>query len=103
MTAILVAALGVATAFADHNSICGEGWANMPNDIHNTRIDTMDEDSTVFRDFVQGGDAADSVNRFLEVDADTVVSGGSDMGGSSNAGSTTVGTSDAVRGGGSRM
>ena len=103
MTATLVAAMGAAPAFADHNSVWGEGWSNMPNDIHNTRIDTMDEDSSVFRDFVQGGDAADSVNRFLEDDADTTVSGGSGMGGSSNAGSTTVGSSDAVRGGGPRM
>lgn len=102
MTATLVAAMGAAPAFADHNSVWGEGWANMPNDIHNTRIDTMDEDGSVFADFVRGGDGADSVNRFLEDDSDTV-SGGNGNGGSSNGGSTTVGSSDTVRGGGSRM
>lgn len=38
-----------AQAFADHNSKNGEGWANMPNDIHNTRIET------------RGGDDADAL------------------------------------------
>jgi hypothetical protein len=33
-----------AQAFADHNSKNGEGWANMPNDIHNTRIETRGDD-----------------------------------------------------------
>jgi len=50
-------------ALADHNSIWGEGWANMPNDIHNTRIDTLGDRDT-FRDFVRYGAGADSVNRF---------------------------------------
>ena len=81
-TAALLASLFASTAaMADHNSIWGEGTANMPNDIHNTRIDTMDDDSDAFTDFVQYGDGADSVNRFDD-DSDSVVastSGGSDM------------------------
>lgn len=42
------------SAFADHNSIWGEGWANMPNDVHDTRIDTLD-DQEAFLDFIGGG------------------------------------------------
>ncbi len=54
-----------AQAVADHNSKNGEGWANMPNDIHNTRIETRESgDNEAFKDFVQHGDGADSVNRF---------------------------------------
>lgn len=49
---------------ADHNSKWGEGWANMPNDVHNTRIDTLDGDNSAFTDFVRYGNGADSVNRF---------------------------------------
>ena len=52
-----------APALADHNSKWGEGWAKMPNDIHNTRIDTR-RDTTSFRDFVRYGNGADSANRF---------------------------------------
>lgn len=50
-------------ALADHNSKWGEGTANMPNDIHNTRIETRDDNET-FRDFVRKGNGADSVNRY---------------------------------------
>ena len=50
-------------ALADHNSPHGAGWARMPNDIHNTRIDTLG-DNTAFRDFVQYGNGASSVNRY---------------------------------------
>ena len=58
-------AFGASPAFADHNSPNEEGWANMPNDIHNTRIDTKESgDNEAFRDFVQYGVGADSVNRF---------------------------------------
>lgn len=54
-------------AMADHNSPMGEGWANMPNDIHNTRIDTRETDDTdAFTDFVYQGAGADTVNRFLD-------------------------------------
>ncbi len=61
-------ALASGTALADHNSKWGEGWANMPNDIHNTRIDTLG-DSESFRDFVKFGNGADSVNRFKTDDS----------------------------------
>lgn len=54
-----------AAAVADHNSKNGEGTANMPNDIHNTRIETREaDDNEAFRDFVRYGDGSESVNRF---------------------------------------
>lgn len=58
------------TALADHNSKWGEGTANMPNDIHNTRIETMGDNET-FREFVRKGNGADSVNRFATEDDET--------------------------------
>lgn len=73
----LIVATGLLSStavFADHNSVWGEGWASMPNDIHNTRIDTMDSDTSEFTDFVQYGEGADSVNRFLTDDDTTVAS-----------------------------
>ncbi len=65
----LAAAAGLlliaAAATADHNSKNGEGTANMPNDIHNTRIETREnDDNEAFRDFVRHGDGSESVNRF---------------------------------------
>lgn len=52
-------------ALADHNSKNGEGWANMPNDIHNTRIETREtDDNEAFRDFVKYGEGSTSENRF---------------------------------------
>jgi hypothetical protein len=74
-----LAALFSASALADHNSIKGAGWANMPNDIHNTRIEDG-LSGTEFRDFVRQGTGADTVNRYLE-SAATLKSG---------AGSATV-------------
>ena len=62
------------TAMADHMSPWGEGWASMPNDIHNTRLDTDDNDE--FIDFVREGGGADSVNRFLDEDDASTGSGG---------------------------
>jgi hypothetical protein len=58
--------LGASTAaLADHNSPWGAGWANMPNDIHNTRVETLDSgEQNSFRDFVRYGSGATSVNRF---------------------------------------
>ena len=51
-------------AIADHNSPQGPGWANMPNDIHNTRVETLDSnDNEAFRDFVKYGEGADSARR----------------------------------------
>jgi hypothetical protein len=57
------ALLAPAAAMADHNSTWGAGWARMPNDIHNTRIETRG-DNTTFRDFVRRGNGAESVNRY---------------------------------------
>jgi hypothetical protein len=54
--------LATTSAYADHNSVWGEGWANMPNDIHNTRIETLSGDNSEFIVFVRGGGGADSVN-----------------------------------------
>jgi len=54
---------------ADHNSKNGEGWANMPNDIHNMRIETREaNDNEAFRDFVKYGEGSTSENRFATDD-----------------------------------
>jgi hypothetical protein len=58
-----LAAILSVPAQADHNSPNGAGWANMPNDIHNTRIEDG-LSGTEFRDFVRRGAGADSVNRY---------------------------------------
>ena len=78
-------------AQADHNSIWGAGIANMPNDIHNTRIDTMDDETDAFMDFISMGAGADSVNRYTD-DVET---------GSGSATSTTTrgGSQSGSRGG----
>lgn len=69
----IVALLGSLTALpalADHNSVWGAGWANMPNDIHNTRIeDDLDQDE--WTDFVQYGEGADTVNPYLDTSTST--------------------------------
>ena len=58
-------AFSASPAIADHNSKEGEGWANMPNDIHNTRVETLEtKDNEAFRDFVKYGEGSASVNRF---------------------------------------
>jgi hypothetical protein len=80
LAAAAVTALAVLTtapvAYADHNSPWGEGWANMPNDIHNTRLDTRDDNET-FIDFVRQGAGAESVNRFSDaIDVRPVAPGG---------------------------
>jgi hypothetical protein len=55
-----------AAVHADHMSVWGPGWANMPNDIHNTRIETrLADDDDAFRDFVIYSDGADITNRYL--------------------------------------
>jgi hypothetical protein len=61
---LCVAMLLASTAHADHNSPHGAGWAKMPNDIHNTRIETLGGDNGAFRNFVRYGNGADSVNRY---------------------------------------
>ena len=59
-----------APVIADHNSKNGEGWANMPNDIHNTRIETREaDDNEAFRDFVKYGEGSTSENRFATDDS----------------------------------
>lgn len=65
-TSTFLLLLGSTTlAFADHNSVWGEGWANMPNDIHNTRVDTLNSgDQDAFRDFVRYGDGSTTTNQF---------------------------------------
>ncbi len=80
--------LSSGVALADHNSPSGEGTANMPNDIHNTRVDTLDDNDT-FLAFVQGG-GADSTNRFLDDDS-TVSAGGGGMGPGVGVGSGGMG------------
>jgi hypothetical protein len=44
-------------AVADHMSIWGEGWANMPNEIHNLRMEYQD-DNDAFLSEVQYGAGA---------------------------------------------
>jgi hypothetical protein len=63
-TCLTGGALATTSVYADHNSVWGEGWANMPNDIHNTRIETLDveDGNAIFTDFVREGGGADSVN-----------------------------------------
>jgi len=63
----MIAAIAFAApAYADHMSPWGAGWANMPNDVHNTRIDTrIDGDNDAFLDFIMFGEGVDVTNRFL--------------------------------------
>lgn len=87
-----IAALAANPAFADHPSVNGAGWANMPNDIHNTRVHTRDaEDDDAFLEFVQYGAGADTVNRFLTTTTSTA-SGGSSAPSTTGAGSTKSGS-----------
>ena len=79
-----LAALFSVSALADHDSHNGAGWANMPNDIHNTRIEDG-LSGTEFRDFVAKGAGADTANRYPDsttrmrpsIDTTTVSRGGS--------------------------
>lgn len=69
-----VLALCVSPAYADHNSPHGPGWANMPNDIHNTRVETLEaNDNEAFRDFVKYGEGAESVNSENPPDENTAL------------------------------
>lgn len=70
-----LAAFLSASALADHNSLNGAGWANMPNDVHNTRIEDG-LSGTEFRDFIRQGAGADTVNRYLDSSATLSGSGG---------------------------
>lgn len=61
--------IAAAPGVADHNSKNGEGTANMPNDIHNTRVETLEtNDSEAFREFVRYGEGSKTVNRFESED-----------------------------------
>jgi hypothetical protein len=59
--AIVLSLAAAPAAWADHMSIWGEGWANMPNDTHDTRIDTMDDDDA-FLEYVQSLSGSNSVD-----------------------------------------
>lgn len=64
LTGLVIAAASLTVAQADHMSPWGPGWAGMPNDIHNTRLDTRG-DNEAFLDFIRYGEGADSINRYL--------------------------------------
>jgi len=88
------------SVYADHNSIWGEGTANMPNDIHNTRIEDNNEK---FLDLVQGGGGADSVNRYDDDSTTTTVGTRTSSGSVSGMKSRmSTRTSTMTRGGGRR-
>jgi hypothetical protein len=90
--AALLGSLAAMPALADHNSVWGAGWANMPNDVHNTRIED-DLTQEEWTDFVQFGAGAATPNRYL--DSASVPSAGAMMGGAAIDTST-------LRGGGRR-
>jgi len=90
LATILSSAVVAPYAMADHNSVWGEGWANMPNDIHNTRLDPTVSD-TEFMEFVSGGAGAESVNRSTE-DDDATTTTGSGMAGTATQGTVPVAT-----------
>ena len=65
VAAVLLMFTSAPVVMADHNSPYGAGWANMPNDIHNTRIeDNLSGDA--WRDFVRQGNGARTDNRYLD-------------------------------------
>lgn len=77
MASLVVSVFAVPAAMADHNSIWGEGWANMPNDTHDTRIDTLG-DQEAFLDSLDIGSDSIDVGGSAMIDVST---GGSAMGG----------------------
>ena len=64
-TLALIGGFAALPASADHNSPWGAGWANMPNDIHNTRIED-NLSGQEWRDFVRQGSGAQTTNRYLD-------------------------------------
>lgn len=72
--------LAASPAWADHNSVWGAGWANMPNDIHNSAIE---DDQDTFMDLVRYGDGAESVNRYADDTSLSSAGGASALGGGS--------------------
>lgn len=77
----LFSSLATMPAMADHKSVNGAGWANMPNDIHNTRLED-NLDSTAWRDFVSKGAGSQTINRYT--DTTTSVTGQRSMTGMAN-------------------
>jgi hypothetical protein len=65
VAATLIGSLTALPALADHNSVWGAGWANMPNDIHNTRLED-NLSGQDWRDFVRQGAGAQTTNRYLD-------------------------------------
>jgi hypothetical protein len=70
---VLLGTFAVDPAVADHNSVWGAGTANMPNNIHNTRIELantglMTSDEWIA--YVSKGAGADTVNTYLDTDGD---------------------------------
>lgn len=79
----IVAIAFTASVSADHNSMHDAGWANMPNDIHNSVIED-DLSGQEFMEFVSQGSGADSVNRYSDDETNsgrTSVTGGGNGGG----------------------
>jgi hypothetical protein len=73
--AALAGSLVATAAVADHNSVWGAGTANMPNDIHNTRIEQANTglmSAEEWREFVRKGAGAATVNRYLDEDGDGI-------------------------------
>jgi hypothetical protein len=66
----LMSGLIAMPALADHNSVWGPGFASMPNDVHNTRIEE-DPDQEDWTSLVQFGALASTPNRYLDDNATT--------------------------------
>ena len=99
MAAIITIAFS-ANVSADHNSIWGAGWANMPNDIHNIRLED-DLDNTEFMETVSKGAGADTINRYAD-DEDSTTEAGQGVAGASFSG-VPVATGGRDSGVGGRM
>ncbi len=53
-----LASLGMSsTVVADHMSIWGEGWANMPNEIHDLRMEYKDDNAAFLSEIQYGAGA----------------------------------------------
>jgi hypothetical protein len=89
-TCITGTVLVTTTAYADHNSVGGKGWANMPNDIHNIRIETLG-DNEEFTEFVREDGGTDSVNDAV-LDPDVVTPGSRADTQTTNAGVSAAGS-----------
>jgi hypothetical protein len=102
----VVGCLAALPASADHNSVWGAGWANMPNDIHNTRIED-NLSGQEWRDFVRQGNGASTTNRYLDGTTNRYLDGSSlpsqrSMSGSRGGSVASGGGFGGGRGGGGR-